>query len=237
MRGFDSRAVMVACAATNLAHMPTTPAGRASPGALVKLYQRLAGQGLACAQAWKDGRPCPSHEPAVDAFWWGVAAWARSFSTDLVYLTQSADEPLLREEMQEVFCRPHREFACWLRPLDDRGMAGVFHAYSHVARTSPARLVLAHDAAWTSLVIRLTARWGLRRHLKDLPALWQSLSLVRRLKRWPDPTAVAYLESDLMFLRQLFDHFPFSSRLRAALDQFIDISADTLSAAQREVLR
>jgi hypothetical protein len=87
------------------------------------------------------------------------------------------------------------------------------------------------------LVIRLTARWGLRRHLKDLPALWQSLSLVRRLKRWPDPMAVAYLESDLMFLRQLFDHFPFSPRLRSALDQFIDISADTLSAAQREVLR
>jgi site-specific recombinase XerD len=44
---------MVARAATNLAHMPTTPAGRASPGALVKLYQRLPDQGLACAQAWR----------------------------------------------------------------------------------------------------------------------------------------------------------------------------------------
>ena len=230
MRGFDSRAAMVACAATNLAHMPTTPAGRASPGALVKLYQRLAGQGLVCAQAWKDGRPCPPHEPAVDAFGWGVAAWARSFSTDLVYLTQSADEPLLREEMQEVFCRPHREFACWLRPLDDRGMAGVFHAYSHVAGTSPARLVLAHDAAWTSLVIRLTARWGLPHHLKDLPALWQSLMLVRRLRRWPDPVARAYLESDLKFLRELFGHFHFRPQVRLALDRFLE-------AAEEEVLR
>jgi len=65
---------------------------------------------------------------------------------------------------------------------------------------------------------------------KDLPALWQYLNLVRRLKRWPDPTAVAYLESDLMFLRKLFDHFPFSPRLRSALDQFIDVT-------EREVVR
>ncbi len=78
--------------------------------------------------------------------------------------------------------------------------------------------------------MRLTARWGLPHHLKDLPSLWHSLNLVRRLKRWPDPMAVAYLESDLMFLRQLFDYFPFSPRLRATLDQFID-------AAEREVLR
>ncbi len=230
MRGFDSRAIMLACAATNLAHMRTTPAGRASPGALVKLYQRLADQGLACAQAWKDGRPCPPHEPAVDAFWWSVAAWAGVFSSDLVKCLEPRDGRLLHDELQEVFCRPHREFAAWLRPLDDGRAALVFRSYGQVAGTSPARLVLAHDVAWTGLVMRLSARWGLPHHLKDLPALWQSLNLVRRLKRWPDPMAVAYLESDLMFLRQLFDHFPFSPRLRSILDRFID-------AAEREALR
>lgn len=50
---------------------------------------------------------------------------------------------------------------------------------------------MAHDAAWTLLGIRLRAKWCLLRHLKDLPALWETLRLVWRLRRWPDPVARA----------------------------------------------
>lgn len=230
MNDFERKAIMVACAATNLDHMRTTPAGEASPSTLVKLYQRMAIQGLSCAQAWQEGKPCPPHEPAVDAFWWGVAAWAGVFSNDLLQCLELKDKRRLHYELQEVFCRPHREFACWLRPLDPREAAGVLHDYNPVTGISAVQLVLAHDIAWTRLVMRLTARWGLLRHVSDLPALWQSLTLVRRLERWPDPLAQAYLESDLLFFRRLFAQFPFSPRLRAALDEFI-------SAAERESSR
>jgi hypothetical protein len=214
---------MVRCAATNLAYMRATPAGKAGYGAVVRLYHRLAAQGLACAQAWAARGPCPPHEPAVDAFWWGVAAWAPMFSVDVLCWAGHGDDRLLHHELQEAFCRPHLEFARWLRPLrpEERGARLVSAYFPRAGSATPGRMVLRHDAAWTRLVIRLTAGWGLLHHLKDLPALGQALLLLRHLERWPDPVARAYLESDLAFLRELFGHFDFTPGLRAALESFL----------------
>ena len=222
---------MARCAATNLTYMRATPAGRAGYGAVVDLYHRLAVQGQTCAEAWEAGQPCPSHEPAVDAFWWGVAAWANAFCADVMAWLAPYNGRRLHHELQEVFCRPHREFAQWLRPLG-AGSVGtrVITGYSpRVPAGRPAQLILCHDAAWTGLVIRLTAMWGLVRHLKDLRALWQSLRLVRRLRGWPDPVARAYLESDLAFFRGLFGHFPFTPRLRSVLDCFLEAADEELA--------
>ena len=213
--------VMAKCAATNLAYLQATPAGRAGYGAVVRLYERIASQSLDCARAWEAGMPCPPHEPAVDAFWWGAAAWANVFCADVASWLGPVHAGVIHNELQEGFCQPHREFAQWLRP--EIPGARLVASYSpQLNVSSPAGIILGHDAAWTLLVIRLTARWGLLHHLKDLPGLCQSLLLVRRLRRWPDTVARAYLESDVAFLRELFGHFDFSTHVWLALDDFLE---------------
>jgi hypothetical protein len=226
-----SREVMARCAATNLAYMRGTPAAKAGYGAVVRLYQRIASQGLDCAKAWEQRRPCPPHEPAVDAFWWGVAAWANLFCADVAGWNWGIHARAIHQELQEVFCRPHREFAQWLRPLgsESPGAPTVARYDPWVDKGNAAGIILAHDAAWTLLVIRLTARWGLVRHLKDLPALWQALLLVRRLRRWPNPVARAYLESDVKFLRELFGHFHFRPQVQLVLDRFLEAAEEELT--------
>ncbi len=219
--------VMAKCAANNLAYMRATPAGRAGYGAVVRLYERIASQSLDCARAWEAGMPCPPHEPVVDAFWWGVAAWANVFCADVAAWFGPVHAGIIHNGLQESFCCPHQEFAQWLRP--EIPGARMVACYSpQVVGSSPAGIILGHDAAWTLLVIRLTARWGLLRHLKDLPALWQSLRLVRRLRRWPDPVAGAYLESDVAFLREMFGHFDFRPHVRLALDRFLESAEEEL---------
>ena len=56
----------------------------------------------------------------------------------------------------------------------------------------------------------------------------QSLLLVRRLRRWPDPVARAYLESDVAFLRELFGHFDFTPHVRLDLDRFLESAEEEL---------
>jgi hypothetical protein len=214
-----------------MAYMRGTPAAKAGYGAVVRLYQRIASQGLDCAKAWEQRRPCPPHEPAVDAFWWGVAAWANLFCADVAAWSGPVHARAIHDSLLESFCRPHREFAQWLRPLRPASTEVPLVA-SHAAPfngASPAEIILAHDAAWTLLVIRLTARWGLVRHLKDLPALWQALLLVRRLRRWPNPVARAYLESDMKFLRELFGHFHFRPQVQLVLDRFLEAAEEELT--------
>ena len=215
----------------NRRYMDSTPAGAQGFPALVRLYNRLAAQSQLCAEAWLPGVSCPPHEPAVDASWWGVAPWARAFCADVVEWLQPDDGWRLHEELEEVFRRPHRELAQWLRPLG-AGSAGsrILARYiPMVSGAGPGRLILLHDSAWTLLVIRLTVSWGLTRHLKDLPALWQSLILVRRLGCWPDPVARAYLQSDPVFLEEIFGHFDFSPELRRILDCLLEASRQELS--------
>ncbi len=212
---------MLKCAATNVAYMRASPAGQQGYGALVKLYQSIAGASLNCAREWADDNSCPPHQPAVDAFWWAVAVWAVRFTTDVVGWAAPPREGLLLQEVQEVFTRPHIEFANWLRPVLQKDRVS---AYPFVTAwpPNPGLMILAHDIAWTWKTIRLTARWGLGAHLKELPAFGQALLLMRRLKRGPrDPVANAFLGSDLVFFRRLFRHFDFSPELRGVLDRFL----------------
>ncbi|KKN39344.1 hypothetical protein LCGC14_0744490 [marine sediment metagenome] len=213
---------MLKCAATNVAYMRATPAGRQGYGALVKLYESIAGASLNCAREWADDNPCPPHQPAVDAFWWAVAVWAVRFTTDVVGWAAPPREGLLLQEVQEVFTRPHIEFASWLRPVRPGDRVSE---YPFVTRwpPNPGLMILAHDIAWTRAVIRLTARWGLVHHLKDLRALGQSVLLIHHLSRGPRNSTIAraYLGSDLVFFRRLFRHFDFSPELRGVLDRFL----------------
>ncbi len=221
--------VILRCMDTNVRYMATTPAGKAGYPAVVRLYQRIAKESLDCAAAWVAGNPCPPHEPATSAFWWGVAAWASDFTRD-VLSWHSGGQPLpgrgvLFQELQDIFCRPHREFAQWLKPRSFGTVISLWdfadtYEVDHIG--SPARIILLHDAAWTAKVMRLTARWGLVHHLKDLPALVQGLLLMRRLKRPGDPVGRAYLDGDLVFLKELFGHFPFTPQTQAVLDHFLE---------------
>lgn len=223
------------CASTNWGYMATTAAGHV-PGleAVTRLYDRLATQSYSCAQAWLEDRPVPEHEPAVDAFWWGVVEWSHAFPRALLRWGGYHD-PALYEEMERVFFDPHWEFARWLRPKAVKVLSVSRHPTSHIGSKvvhwqytpwpvyrRPAQIILRYDARWTRRVILLTARWGLLHHLKrDAKALWQALFLMRQLRRWPDPVAMAYLESDLVFLRELFSHFDFSPRLKAIIENFL----------------
>lgn len=226
------------CASTNWGYMATTAAGHV-PGleAMTRLYDRLATQGYSCAQAWLEERPVPEHEPAVDAFWWGVASWAGAFPKAILRWGGYHDQELY-DELEWRFWVPHWEFARWLKPVFPecyqnptvRAGALTHCVWRLILRPwpvyrRPPEIILRYDAHWTWRVILLTARWGLLHHLKrDAKALWEALFLMRRLRRWPDPVAVAYLESDLTFLRELFGHFDFSPRLRAIIENFLAVA-------------
>ena len=225
-------AIIRSCAATNAAYMLETPAGTAGYPAVVNLYAKIAAESLVLAAAWDEGGSCPPHDPAVDAFWCGVAHWSATFFHDVIQwwverrrsstdiepvgaLGKAKASDLL--DAREVFYRPHQEFATWLRFAER-----PTYRIRPRAIDSPARIILEHDAAWTIGVIKLTARWGLVRHLKDLPALWQSVALVRRLRSFPNDAALTYLHSDLEFLERLFSNFPFSAEARAVLHVFLE---------------
>lgn len=252
----DERQVIVHCAETNWRYMQTTPAGDAGYPAVGALYQRIAGESLTMARRWvqdfdlqvAEGHSheevvpvaVPPHSPAVSAFWWGVFLWAKDFCSDMVtwWDDQGAAEPGvrqrqrknegIRDELSRVFVRPHLEFANWLR--ERHGRWEDDWSETSVPIVSPGQIILDHDARWILQVIKLTARWGLHRHLKDLLALWQALLLVRGLRR-RTAVAYAYLESDVAFLQELFSHFPLTRRPRTMVDVFLAMAAEEVKDA------
>jgi len=166
---------------------------------MTELYKRIASQSLQCATAWHKYHPCPQHEPATDAFWWGVVAWADAFG-----LSMGVDP----EEWGPKFVYPHEQFAQYLRP-------GRPPEPLEEVDGSPANVILSLDARWTELVIKLTAKWGLVHHLKkDKDAMIEAQNLIRELKNPASRAYKAFLESDLVFFRALFQLFPFSDVTR-----------------------
>lgn len=189
--------------------------------AVAGLYRRLAWQSQRCARAWAaPGLPCPPHEPATSAFWWGVVAWADAFGRRL-----GLDEA----EWYSKFVAPHRDFAWYLRPYQ-RGVHPPRDLLKSLNPDGPWLLEL--DARWTALVIKLTARWGVLHHLKDLRALWQALRLMRELRRTDSPVARAYLKSDIQFFRELFKPFDFSDETRGKIDHFLARAEKDIDFAQ-----
>lgn len=205
--------VMLHCTGVNARYI--LPAGF---DAVAGLYRRIASESLCCALAWRNqprfGEPCPRHEPATSAFWHSVVAWADAFGRHL-----GLDE----EEWYSKFVAPHRDFAWYLRPYQ-RGVQPPEDLLSK-AFSPGGPWLLELDARWTALVIKLTARWGVLHHLRDLRALWQALRLMRELRSTDSPVARAYLESDIEFFRELFKPFPFSDETRGKIDRFLAMGA------------
>lgn len=208
--------VMVHCTTMNYGYM-RLPGKAKGFDAVANLYKCLAVESLSCALAWQHGEmEPPEHEPAVEAFWWGVVAWADAFGRCL-----DLDE----EEWYSKFVAPHRDFAWYLRPYQRGVQPPEDLLWRPLTPGGPwgsqrGWVILELDARWTALVIKLTARWGLWHHLKDLRALWQALRLMREL-RAAKATARAYLESDIHFFRKLFEPFDFSEDTRLKIEGFL----------------
>lgn len=189
----SNKETILKCADVNFRYM-RLPAGSVDGYRnLVDVYQRIARQSLAAAQAWNYGSPCPSHEPAVDSFWWGVTAWAEAFGRSI-----GVDI----NEWNLKFVVPHYEFAEYLRPK----------GYSEplpMCTGDPADVILKLDALWMEQVVKLTAKWGLFSHLKDMPALTEARILGIELQNRGTDAYKAYLRSDLTFFEQLFKNFEF----------------------------
>ncbi len=209
-----NRDIILKCTQVNVDYM-RLPAGMVDGYRdLVALYKRIARQSLDCAQAWVANRPCPDHEPAVDAFWWGITSWAKAFG-----LSVGADP----WEWPATFVAPHEEFAGYLRP----GSPGEG---LEIVTGNPGEMVMKLDAAWMMLVVKLTAQFGLFHHLKDHGAMMQARSLDQELRRPDSPAYKAYLESDLVFFRQLFKNFPFSQKTVVRLSEWLhDLEVYTAS--------
>ncbi len=193
------------CCETNAEYM-RLPAGQLhNYRQITALYQRLADQALLCAGAWLRSKPCPDHEPAVSAFWWAAVAWAEAFGTSI------GVDPV---EWQEVFVLPHLDFASYLRP-GERCEVIEPHA------GQPAEVIMELDARWMRLVMKLTGKWGMWEHLKDLPALREAERLERELRAPDGQTRDAYLRSDLKFFRELFEPFPFKYQTRQQIKDWL----------------
>lgn len=238
------REVIRLCAQTNWAYMATQPAGQIDEFQRVRrIYDRLATQGYECAQAWLEGRPPPRHEPGVDAFWWAVSAWSSAFMHDVlqtspIFLGLGAKQALMSRQVGENFYQPHLQFALYLR---SRPSGVLIYDGLDLRGMSRGQMVLAHDAKWTSFAVRLAVRWHPLYLLKEFRTIREALRLSGALrkplpnKRWAilppgpgkppyNPIALAYLESDLVFLRELLGHFTglFSYDLNRIIDEFLD---------------
>jgi hypothetical protein len=236
--------------------MASTPAGQLEEFPRVRrIYDRLATQGSECAEAWVAGRPCPPHEAGVAAFWWAVAAWAGAFLNDVLEVSpyivglDQAKSWLFRQ-VAENFYQPHVEFARYLRSRPS-GVIAYWRDVSAMQNMSPGEMVLAHDAKWTALGVRLAVRWhplylvtefrtireairlsgALRKpFLNDVLQASPSFVGLEQAKDWLsrqsryNPIARAYLQSDLVFLRQFFAHFSdlFPDDLNRTIGHFLD---------------
>lgn len=199
------REIMLRCTGVNRDYM-RLPAGQVTGlTTLTELYQRMASQSVECAHAWVSDQSCPSHEPAVDAFWWGVVAWADAFGQSI---------KVEKGEWHQVFIVPHLNFAAYLK--DGNHLVTI----NPVSGTA-GEIIMELDARWMELVIRLTMQWGLLHHLKDRQALVEAKNL-DALLRVPGSLAFkAYLESDLVFFRELFKNFQFSPETTAYLRDWL----------------
>lgn len=199
----NRRELMVNCALVNLEYM-RLPAGQLGDfREIVKFYERLAAQSLTCAQAWWDDKPCPKHEPALDAFWWAVVSWAEAF---LISLGVAPRE-------RWVFVNPHLTFARYLRPGEKperiEPHAGL-----------PAEVIIELDIRWLKLVVKLTSKWGLIQYLKAMPVLKEAKRLEGEL-RSDGPVREAYLRSDLKFFDALFEPFPFKYQTQQQIKDWL----------------
>lgn len=172
---------------------------------LVNLYKRIAKQGLDCALCWANDAPCPEHEPAVDAFFWAVTAWAEAFGQSI---------PVDTTEWSKVVVRPHVMFAQYLRP-------GEYFERLPILGGPAADIIIRLDALWMGQVVKLTGKWGLFQHMKDLPAVNEARRLDAELKKQFSPAYLAYLQSDLEFFEEFFKPFPFTEEVRVKLDSFL----------------
>lgn len=208
----NNREIMLHCTKVNHDYM-RLPAGKvAGLEALTALYKRIASQSLQCAQAWVQDSPCPKHEPAIDAFWWSVVAWADTFG-----LCIGVDQ----KEWGRTFISPHYEFACYIKPLKDALFGGNAPEPLPQVDGSPADIILKLDALWMERVITLTAKWGLLHHLKDKQAMTEAQHLDDELRNADSPAYKAYLESDLAFFHALFKPLPFSEETRNHIDAWL----------------
>jgi len=201
----DVKEIMFQCTKVNQQYM-RLPAGKvAGLEAMTDLYKRIAAQSVKCAEAWCKGQTCPEHEPATDACWWGVVAWADAFGLSM------GVEPV---EWGQKFMYPHEQFANYLRPGRPPGPLPPVEG-------SPANIIMTLDALWTELVIKLTARWGLLHHLKDNGAMIEAQNLELELRNPGGATYKAFLTSDLVFFRALFKLFRFSVMTQNYIDNWL----------------
>jgi len=201
----DIKQIMLSCAKVNKKYM-RLPAGKvAGLEELTALYKRIAEQCLQCAKAWVQEIPCPDHEPATDAFAWGVVAWA-----DAIGIAMGVD-PV---EWGRIFMFPHEQFAQYLKP-------GSPPAPLEAGEGSPADVIMSLDAQWTELVIRLTAQWGSFHHLKDNGAMLEAQNLVGELRNPGGETYKAFLASDQIFFDHLFKPFQFSELTRNYINAWL----------------
>jgi len=204
--------IILNCTRVNHKYM-RLPAGKvAGLEAMTDLYRRIASQSLDCAQAWVQDSPCPDHEPAVDAFWWGIVAWSDAFG-----LSMGVD----MLEWSKLFVFPHDQFAFYLRPGNPPPPLEAILCPLHSPNESPANVILTLDATWIELVLKLTAQWGLFHHLKDRGAMLEAQRLQSELRTPGSPAYKAFLESDLTFFRHLFKLFPFSERTRKHINAWL----------------
>lgn len=235
---------------------PPTAAVEAGYPAVIDMYRRIARESSRLANQWVQeadleaaegdrypGVPVPAHSAAVDAFWWTIVFWAQEFCSEMVAWWDTRPDleegnvrqrerknEGIRDELVQRFIMPHWEFAYWLRPIDTglfTNAVGLWSSWPDRENApGPAKIILDQDADWTMQVLKWTARWGLRQHLRDLPALYQTLLLVRRLRQHDSAVARAYLESDLAFLQELFSHFPLGRRATTMIDVFLQVARE-----------
>lgn len=219
--------VIARCIDTDSRYMDS-PAGEAGYRHLVKAYRRIGRENIELASAYDQGVPAPRHRPVVDAFWWGVVRWSWGVGKDILERDQ-----VFFGEWQRVFVDPHMAFAQWLRPLSWKQEYARIRGHHHgYWRAGPAAMGQLHNAAWSRDVLLLTLRWGVWRHLGELPAIWDLLRLVSSLDRWPGAVPIAYARSDLRWWREILGHFEWSPRMRARLDYWLAESAEQIAAAE-----
>ncbi|MBA7658982.1 hypothetical protein ES703_66945 [subsurface metagenome] len=207
----NNREIILKCTEVNLKYM-RLPAKVDGLKNLTELYKRMAKQSFDCAAAWVAGNPCPDHEPATDAFWWGVVVWAEAFGLSFGFDWT---------EWGSKFVQPHYDFAQYLRP-------GLVSERFPLISGPPADIILRLDALWMERVIQLTTKWGLMAHLKDKGALTEAQKLGADLRNPRSPAYKAFLESDLTFFRHLFKPFPFSEQTRKHINAWLKRAEEAL---------
>lgn len=206
----NSRELIHYCCEVNCEYM-RLPAGALTEYQHIrKLYERLADQSLLCAGFWFRAKPCPKHEPAVDAFWHAVVAWADAFGVSVL------EEPPELQDWDVTFLAPHVAFADYLRPTERRYMAPQ--------GLHPADAIIELDIQWMKMVMQLTRKWGLVQHLKDLPAWREAQRLETELRDPDSPVRAAYLSSDLAFFAELFKPFDFKPETRKQLEDWLALA-------------